>query len=95
LRLKEKEMATKRKIEVFSAGCATCQEAVEIVKQAACPSCDVIVLDMHDSEVSKRAKALGVRSVPAVAIDGKLAECCTDRGVDMQVLRAAGLGRPL
>ena len=88
-------MATKRKVEVFSAGCATCQEAVETVKQAACPSCDVIVLDMHDSEVSKRAKALGVRSVPAVAIDGKLAECCTDRGVDMQVLRAAGLGRPL
>jgi len=88
-------MATKRKIEVFSAGCATCQEAVEIVKQAACPSCDVIVLDMHDSEVSKRAKALGVRSVPAVAIDGKLAECCTGRGVDMQILRAAGLGRPL
>ena len=88
-------MATKRKIEVFSAGCATCQEAVEIVKQAACPSCDVIVLDMHDSEVAKRAKALGVRSVPAVAIDGKLAECCTGRGVDMQILRAAGLGRPL
>ena len=88
-------MATKRKVEVFSAGCATCQEAVEIVKQAACPSCDVIVLDMHDSEVAKRAQALGVRSVPAVAIDGKLAECCTGRGVDMQILRAAGLGRPL
>ena len=88
-------MATKRKVEVFSAGCATCLEAVEIVKQAACPSCDVIVLDMHDSEVAKRAKALGVRSVPAVAIDGKLAECCTGRGVDMQILRAAGLGRPL
>jgi glutaredoxin 3 len=88
-------MATKRKVEVFSAGCATCQEAVEIVKQAACPSCDVIVLDMHDSEVAKRAKALGVRSVPAVAIDGKLSECCTGREVDMQILRAAGLGRPL
>ena len=88
-------MATKRKVEVFSAGCATCQEAVEIIRQSACPSCDVIVLDMHDSEVAKRAKALGVRSVPAVAIDGKLAECCTGRGVDMQILRAAGLGRPL
>jgi glutaredoxin len=88
-------MATKRKVEVFSAGCATCQEAVETVKQAACPSCDVIVLDMHDNEVAKRAKALGVRSVPAVAIDGKLAECCTGRGVDMRILRAAGLGRPL
>jgi len=50
---------------------------------------------MHDNEVAKRAKALGVRSVPAVAIDGKLAECCTGRGVDMRILRAAGLGRPL
>ena len=88
-------MATKRKVEVFSAGCATCQEAVEIVKREACPSCDVIVLDMHDSEVAKRAKAHGIRSVPAVAIDGKLAACCTDRGINEQTLRAAGLGRPL
>jgi glutaredoxin len=88
-------MATKRKVEVFSAGCATCNEAVEIVKREACPSCDVIVLDMHDSQVAKRAKALGIRSVPAVAIDGKLAACCTDRGINEQTLRAAGLGRPL
>ena len=66
-----------------------------MVKREACPSCDVIVLDMHDSEVAKRAKALGVRSVPAVAIDGKLAECCTGRGIDVAVLRATGLGTPL
>src|SRR5262245_36833678 len=85
-----RKMAARRKVEVFSAGCATCHEAVEMVKREACPSCDMIVLDMHDSEVAKRAKALCVRSVPAVAIDGKLAECCTGRGVDMQVLRAAG-----
>jgi glutaredoxin 3 len=65
------------------------------VKRAACSSCEVIVLDMNDSGVAKRAKALGVRSVPAVAIDGKLAECCTSRGINMQVLRAAGLGTPL
>jgi glutaredoxin 3 len=88
-------MAGKRKVEVFSAGCPTCREAVETVKRAACPSCDVIVLDMHDVEVARRAKALGVRSVPAVAIDGKLAQCCTGRGIDEQVLRAAGLGVPL
>jgi len=66
-----------------------------MVKREACPSCDVTVLDMHDSEVAKRAKALGVRSVPAVAIDGKLAECCTGRGIDVAVLRATGLGTPL
>jgi glutaredoxin len=91
----EKEMANKRKIEVFSAGCPTCKEAVETVKRAACSSCEVIVLDMNDSRVAKRAKALGVRSVPSVAIDGKLAQCCTGRGVNVQVLRAAGLGTPL
>lgn len=85
--------ANKRKVEVFSAGCAACEEAVETAKRASCPSCEVIVLDMHDGEVATRAKALGVRSVPAVAIDGNLADC--GRGINEQVLHAAGLGIPL
>lgn len=87
-------MAAKRKIEVFSAGCATCQEAIEVIRRAACPSCEVIVHDMKDAEVAERAKGLGIRSVPAVVIEGKLAACCAGRGVDEAVLRAAGLGRP-
>jgi hypothetical protein len=82
-----------RKIEVFSAGCATCQEAIEAIRKEACPHCEVIVLDMQDSQVARRAKGLGVRSVPAVVIDGVLASCCSGRGIDIQVLRDAGLGR--
>jgi glutaredoxin 3 len=89
-----KEMAAKRKIEVFSAGCATCQETIETIKRAACPSCEVIIHDMRDGEVAKRAMALGIRSIPAVVIEGELAACCAGRGVDEAVLRAAGLGRP-
>ena len=58
-------MATKRKIEVFSAGCPVCDETVALVKQVACPSCDVTVLDMNDPSVAKRAASLGIRSVPA------------------------------
>ncbi len=88
-------MATKRKVEVFSAGCAACNEVIEIVKRAACPSCEVIVHDMKDINVAKRAKSLGIRSVPSVVIDGKLADCCAGRGVDEHVLRAAGLGKAL
>jgi hypothetical protein len=88
-------MTAKRKVEVFSAGCAACDETVARVRQAACPSCDVIVLDMHDPAVAERARALGVRSVPAVVIDGKLADCCQGRGPDEAVLRAAGLGQPV
>lgn len=88
-------MTTKRKIEVFSAGCPVCEETVKLVERLACPSCEVQVLDMNDPAVASRAKALGVRSVPAVAIDGKLASCCAGRGVDEATLRAAGLGQPL
>lgn len=85
-------MATKRKVEVFSAGCPACQETVALVKQVACASCEVSVLDMNDAGVAQRAKGLGIRSVPAVVIDGRLADCCAGRGPDEATLRAAGLG---
>jgi len=88
-------MKEKRTIEVFTAGCPACDDAVADVQKAACPSCEVKVLDMHDPAVAARAEELGVRSVPAVAIDGVLAGCCTGRGPDPETLRAAGLGRRL
>lgn len=88
-------MATQRKIEVFSAGCPACQDTVALVQRVACPSCEVSVLDMNDAKVASRAKSLGIRSVPAVVIDGKLADCCTGRGPDEATLRAAGLGVPI
>src|SRR5262249_4477441 len=84
--------STKRTVEIFSAGCSVCEETVTIVKQAACPSCEVTVLDMHSPEVARRAKSLGIRSLPAVVINGTLADCCAGRGVDEATLRAAGLG---
>lgn len=85
-------MNTKRQVEVFSAGCPLCQAAIDLVHHLACPSCEVTVLDMNDINIAKRARDLGVRSVPAVAIDGRLAACCTTGGIEEQVLRAAGLG---
>jgi glutaredoxin 3 len=85
----------KRTIEIFSAGCPVCESVVEQVRDAACPSCDIQVVDMKEPEIQKRAAELGIRSVPAVVIDGKLADCCAGRGVDLDVLRSAGLGRPI
>ncbi len=87
-------MTAKRKIEIFSACCPVCQEAVEQVKHLSCPSCEVQVLDMQDLAVAARAKTLGIGSVPAVVIDGKLADCCAGRGLDEERLHAAGLGAP-
>ena len=85
-------MATKRKIEVFSAGCSACDEAVALIKRLACASCGIEVLDMRDSAAAERAKRYGINRVPAVVVDGRLAECCAGNGINEASLRAAGVG---
>jgi glutaredoxin 3 len=82
-------MATKKKIEVFSAGCSVCKDTIELVKRLAGSSHEVVIHDMQKAEVASQAKHLGVRSVPAVVIDGKLAGCYAGRGPDENVLRSA------
>ena len=81
-------MANKKKIEIFSAGCSACKETIETVKRLA-GSHEVVIHDMHKVEIVSKAKHYGVRSVPAVVIDGKLASCCAGRGPEEDVLRAA------
>ncbi len=88
-------MEKRRRIEVFSAGCPICEETVALVRRLACPDCEVTVLPMSEPAVAARARELRVRSVPAVAVDGRLADCCAGRGPDERALRAAGLGQPL
>jgi len=88
-------MSIKQKIEIFSSGCLVCNEAVELINRLTCDECEISVLDMHESEVAKRAKELGVQSLPAIVLDGKLADCCTGRGVNESSLRAAGLLCPV
>ena len=81
-----------RKVEVFSAGCPVCAESVKLVQRIACSSCEVEVLDMNKSEVAAKAREYGVKTVPAVAIDGKLASCCANAGPNEAALRSGGLG---
>ncbi|HLQ27324.1 MAG TPA: thioredoxin family protein [Acidiferrobacterales bacterium] len=88
-------MPTTRKIEVFSAGCAVCEDTIVLINRIACPSCDVEILDMHKPDVAKKAKRYGIRSVPAVAVNGKLVDCCADRGPNEGALRTAGIGTPI
>jgi len=87
-------MATTRKIEVFSAGCAVCEDTIALINRMACPSCEVEILDMHQPDVAAKAKRYGIRSVPAVVVNGRLADCCAGRGPDEGTLRAAGIGTP-
>ena len=79
----------------FKNNCSVCKDAVEMVKRISCQDCEINVLDMKDNAVAKRAKSLGIRSVPAIVIDGKLADCCAGRGPDEATLKASGLEKPL
>ena len=85
-------MSTLRHIEIFSAGCSVCEDTITLVKQLACPSCEITILDMKDQPASTRAKTLGIRTIPAVVIDGQPAECCGERGPSERFLQAAGIG---
>jgi glutaredoxin 3 len=87
-------MPEKRQVEVFTAGCPVCEQTVEMVRGIACESCDVTVVDVRDPVVARRVETLGIRSVPAVAVNGTLADCCRG-GPSEADLRRAGIGQPV
>ncbi len=84
----------KRKIDFFSAGCPLCEDALRTVREVACDSCDITVLDMKSDAAKSKAREYGVKRVPAVAIDGQLADCCRQGEVNAETLRALGVGAP-
>lgn len=82
-----------RKVVVFTAGCPLCDEAVQLVRSIACPSCDVQVYDLHQNqEAVNLAKQYGIKRVPAIVVEGKLAECCQTGSINEATLRAMGVG---
>jgi DNA-binding transcriptional MerR regulator len=93
---KERTIMAKRQVEVFIAGCPLCDEAVKTVKAVACPNCEIKVYDLREgcatNECRDLAKSYGVATVPAVVVDGKLADCCRTSGINEANLRALGIG---
>ena len=88
-------MSIKRQIEIFSAGCPACEDAIKLVNSIACESCEVTILDVQNQTVAQRAKSLGIQRIPAVVIEGKLGACCTDGAINESALRKEGIGQPL
>ncbi len=85
----------KRTIEVFTAGCPCCDKTVKLVQSLVCPSCDLSILDMRaDSAAQAKARQYGIERVPAVGVNGKLAECCQAGAVSAATLRSLGVGAP-
>ena len=79
-------------IEVFSAGCPLCVDAIDLVERLSGDSNHVVVHDMASPQVVSEPYRLGIGSVPAVLIDGRIVGRVG--GVDEADLRDA-LGLPL
>ncbi len=74
---------TKRLVEVFTAGCPLCDETVKLVRELACQNCDIQIYDLREgcvtNECREKASHYGIHRVPAVVVNGKLAECCQNQ----------------
>ncbi len=85
----------KRTVEIFSAGCPTCQRTIEQVREQIDPRHDIVIHDMNgDDGAADKADAFGIRTVPAIVVDGFLLACCKNKGPTLRELHAAGLARP-
>jgi len=91
------ENITKRKIELFTAGCTVCEPVVEMVKAMACSSCEVIIYNIAQpcdtKECLEKVKPYGIKALPAIAVDGKLLSCCQNKGISVDELKNAGIGQ--
>lgn len=84
-----------RRVEVFSAGCKTCQRTIEQLREQIDSRHEIVVHDMNnDKGAVEKAEAFGIRTVPAVVVDGFLLACCKNKGPTLRELHAAGLAKP-
>jgi hypothetical protein len=65
---------------------------VELVEFLAGTEHDIEIRDMHDPAVAAAASDYGIRRVPAVVIDGQLADDSARCGVDEATLTQAIFG---
>jgi len=65
---------------------------VELVEFLAGTEHDVEIRDMHDPVVASVAAGYGIRRVPAGVIDGRLADCHAELGLDEETLTRAIVG---
>lgn len=91
------ETQNKRKIELFTAGCAVCEPVVEMVKAMACSSCEVVIYNLSQpcetKECLEKVKTYGIKALPAIAVNGKLLSCCQNKGISVEELKNAGIGQ--
>lgn len=62
-----------KRIEIFTAGCPLCKDTLELIKKEACSECEIIERKCSGDECCPPAKDYGIKAVPTVVVDGKVA----------------------
>jgi glutaredoxin len=62
-----------KRIEIFTADCPICKEAIEMIKREACSECEIIEQRCIGNECCESAKGYGIKAVPTIVVNGKVA----------------------
>lgn len=81
-------------IEVFISDDPCCDETVAMIRRLADSRSEINVQDIKKADVVERAQALGIRSLPAIVINGKLVSCYAGNGQGEVLVQQAGMGQP-
>jgi len=86
----------KRQIEIFTAGCPVCEPVVQLVKETAGKDSEITLHNLSEQCESKicvsKMEEYGVKRVPAIAVNGKLLDCCKNIEITKDDLVNAGIG---
>ncbi|NNE78085.1 MAG: glutaredoxin [Pricia sp.] len=87
----------KRQVEVFTANCPVCDPVVKMIGELACDECEVTTYDLvkqcDDKTCLTKLNEYGIQKIPAVAVNGKLLDCCKDAAITKEKLMEAGIGQ--
>jgi len=88
--LKNEKM--KKQIEILTAGCPVCEPVVQLVKDTAGVNCDITIHNLSEACNDDVCKKYNVKRLPAIAVDGKLLDCCKNIEITKEDLINAGIG---
>ncbi|WOK07242.1 thioredoxin family protein [Imperialibacter roseus] len=87
----------KRNVEIFTANCPVCDPVVQMVKELACDQCEITIYDLiklcDDKVCLSKLEEYQIKKVPAIAVNGKLLNCCQDQNISKEELIKAGIGQ--
>ncbi|MEQ8551635.1 MAG: glutaredoxin, partial [Cyclobacteriaceae bacterium] len=70
---------------------------VQMVKELACDQCEITIYDLiklcDDKVCLSKLEEYQIKKVPAIAVNGKLLNCCQDQNISKEELIKAGIGQ--